>query len=136
MHTWLIIITYYVSAKDISENRCTTNSTYTIGQKKKRNIPIYFKLNYRTEMKLVPLIMDYCLLQFDGLNFFRNASAWGVSTYRLSFNFFNFNNFNFFNVNPQIFQRNRKVHLTKCLKTNFHNIFNISLRNIRRTNYS
>ena len=37
-------------------------------------------------------------------------------------------NFNFFNVNPQIFQRNRKVHLRNCLETNFHNIPNISFR--------
>ena len=32
--------------------------------------------------------------------------------------------------------RNRKVHLTNCLETNFHNFFNISLRVIRRRNYS
>ena len=30
--------------------------------KKKRNTPIYFNANYRREMKLVPIIMDYCLL--------------------------------------------------------------------------
>ena len=30
--------------------------------KKKRNTPIYFNTNYRAEMKLVPIIMDYCLL--------------------------------------------------------------------------
>ena len=33
-------------------------------KKKKRNTPIYFDTNYRTEMKLVQIIMDYCLLQF------------------------------------------------------------------------
>ena len=43
---------------------------------------------------------------------------------------------NFFNVNPPIFERNRKVHLTNCLKTNFHDISIISLRVIRRRNYS
>ena len=37
--------------------------------KKKQNTPIYFKIIYRTEMKLVPIIMDYCLLQFDALKF-------------------------------------------------------------------
>ena len=37
---------------------------------KKRNTPIYFNTNYRTEMKLVPIIMDYCLLQFDALKIF------------------------------------------------------------------
>ena len=36
----------------------------TVGQIK-RNTPIYFYTNYRTEMKLVPIIMDYYLLQFD-----------------------------------------------------------------------
>ena len=46
----------------------------TIGQKRKekkrkRNTPIYINANYRTEMKLVPIIMDYCLLQFDDLKF-------------------------------------------------------------------
>ena len=45
-------------------------------------------------------------------------------------------NFNFFNVSLQIFQWNRKVHLSNCLETNFHNISNISLRVIRRRNYS
>ena len=30
--------------------------------KKKRNTPIYFSANYRREMKLVPIIMNYCLL--------------------------------------------------------------------------
>ena len=39
-------------------------------KKKERNTPIYFNTNYRTEMKLVPVIMDYCLLQFDALKFF------------------------------------------------------------------
>ena len=28
------------------------------GKKKKRNTPIYSNINYRTEMKLVPIIMD------------------------------------------------------------------------------
>ena len=46
------------------------------------------------------------------------------------------NNFNFFKVNLQMFQRNRKVKLTYCLGTNFHNISNISLRVISRKNYS
>ena len=38
--------------------------------KEKWNTPIYFNTNYRTEMKRVPVIVDYCLLQFDALNFF------------------------------------------------------------------
>ena len=69
-------------------------------------------------MKLVPIIMDLCLLQFVALKFF-----FGLRLYRGSLP-----NFNFFNVNPQIFQWNRKVHLSNCLETNFHDITNISLR--------
>ena len=70
--------------------------------------------------------MDYCQLQFDALKFLLGVRLQGGSQ----------PNFNYFNVNPQIFQRNRKVHLTKCLETNFHNISNINLRVIRRRNYS
>ena len=45
----------------------------TVGKKKKkkeRNTPIYINTNNCTEMKLVPIIMDWCLFQFDALNFF------------------------------------------------------------------
>ena len=69
--------------------------------KNKRNTPIYFTTNERTEMKLVPISMDYCLLQFDALKFFLEVHLHGGSL----------PNFNFFNVNPNISQRNRKVHL-------------------------
>ena len=49
--------------------------------KKKKNIPIYFNTNYHTEMKLVPIIMDQCLFQFDALKFFcRLRLHGGVST--------------------------------------------------------
>ena len=61
--------------------------------KKKRNTPIYFNTNYHTEMKLVPIIMDYCLLYFDAVKFFLSVRLNGGSQ----------PNFNFFNVNPQIF---------------------------------
>ena len=41
-------------------------------KKKKKNTPVYFSTNYRREIKLVPIIMDYNLLQFDALkNFLR-----------------------------------------------------------------
>ena len=104
---------------------CTLNWNCTIG-KKKRSIPNYFNTIYRTEMKLVPLIMDYGLLQFNGLKFFLGVRLHGGFL----------PDFNFFNVNPHIFQRNLKAHLANCLETNFHNIFNISLRVFRRRNYS
>ena len=77
-------------------------------------------------MKLVPVIMDYYILQFDALKFFLGVSLHGESQ----------PSFNFFNENPHIFQRNRKVHLSNCLETNFHNIPNISLRVIRCRNYN
>ena len=54
------------------------DKTRTVG-KKKRNIPIYFNINYRTEMKLVPIIMDYCLLQFDASKFFLGFCQHGGS---------------------------------------------------------
>ena len=62
-----------------------------VGQKK-RNTPIYFNTNYRTEMKLIPIIMDYYLLQFDALKLLL-----GVRLYRGSQT-----NFNFFNVNTPL----------------------------------
>ena len=49
----------------------------TFGQKKWDTL-IYFKTNYRTKMK-IPIIMDYCLLQFDALNFFLGVRLYGVS---------------------------------------------------------
>ena len=77
-------------------------------------------------MKLVPVIMDYCQFQFYALKFFLRVRLYGGSP----------PNFNFFNVNPQIFQRNRKVHLSNCRERNLHDISKISLRAIRRRNYS
>ena len=94
---------------------------YAPSVKKKRTI--YFNLSYCTEIKMVPIIMDYCLFQFDSLKFFFYMG----SLYLTSI---------FFNVNPQIFQRNRKVHLSNCQETNFHNISNINLIFIRHRNYS
>ena len=63
----------------------------------KRNTPIYFNTNYCNGMKLVPIIIYYCVLQFDALKFFLEVRLHGGSV----------PNFIFFNVNPQIFQRNR-----------------------------
>ena len=77
-------------------------------------------------MKLVPMIMDYCLLQFDAVKFFFRVRLHGGSLPK----------FKFFNVNPQIFQQNRKAYLSNWLETNFHDIPNNSLRDIRRRNYS
>ena len=95
-------------------------------RKKIKKSPIYFNPNYRKEMKLVPIIMYYCLLQFDALKFFLGVRLHVVGGSQP--------NFNFFNVNHQIFQRNRKVQLSNCLETNFYNISNISLRTTcRRT---
>ena len=62
-------------------------------KKKKKTTPIYFNANHHTEVKLVPIIMDYCLFQFDALKFFLGVRLHGGSQ----------PNFNFFNVNPQFF---------------------------------
>ena len=77
--------------------------------KEKRNTPIYFNTNFHTETKLVPIIIDYCLLNFDALKFFLGVRLHGRSVLT----------FNLFNVNPRIFQRNRKVHLSNCRKQIF-----------------
>ena len=95
-------------------------------KKKKRNTPTNFSTNYRREMKLVPINMNDCLLQFDALKFVLGFRLLAVSV----------PNFNFFNVKPQMSQRNRKVHRSYWLETNFHNISKVSLRVIRRRNYN
>ena len=59
---------------------------------KKKDTPINSITNYRSEVKLIPINMDYCLLQFDDLKFFS-----GVRLHKGSPP-----NFNFFNINPQI----------------------------------
>ena len=61
---------------------------------KKNRCLIYFNTNYRAEMKLVPMIMDYCLFKFAALKCFTWVGL-NVGPQR---------NFNFFNVNPPIFQ--------------------------------
>ena len=55
-------------------------------KRKKRNTPIYFNTNCGTEMKLVSIIMDYCLLKFDTLKYFLGVRLHGGSV--LTFNFF------------------------------------------------
>ena len=71
-------------------------------------------------MKLVPIIMDYCLLQFDALKFSVGARLHGGG----------------WSETHQIWQQNRKVHGSTCLDTNFYNISDIVLRVIRRRNYN
>ena len=66
---------------------------YSRSNNNNKKTPIYFNTNYCTEMKLVLIIMDYCLLQFDALKFFLGVRLHGRPQ----------PNFNFFNVNPQIF---------------------------------
>ena len=98
----------------------------TVSQKKKKKHPYLFqyKLSYRngtgTNHHGLLLTSVWCFKIF-----LRGQFTWGSLP-----------NFNFFSVNPQIFQRSRKVHLSNCLKTNFYHIPNIDLRVIRRRNYS
>ena len=107
-----------LNKKKIKTSKCTVGHK-KIKNNKKRNTPI---TNNCTQMKLVPITMDYCPLQFDPLKFFRDPSTWGgVSLH----------NFNFFSVNSRAFQRNREVHLSNCLNANFHSISNISSRVVR-----
>ena len=86
----------------------------------------HVKEGQKKKSKLTPVIINFCLVEFDTLKFFFGVCLHGGSL----------PNFNFFNVNPPIFLRNCKVRLTNCLETNFHNISSISLRVIRRRNYS
>ena len=52
---------------------------YAYGQyvQKKKITGIYFNSNYRAEMKVVLIITDYCLLQFDSLKFFLRVCLHG-----------------------------------------------------------
>ena len=48
---------------------------------KKKKTLIYFNANCHTEMKLVPINMDYNLLQFDALKFVLGVRLkWGASS--------------------------------------------------------
>ena len=62
----------------------------SVGQEKNPSTSIYFYTNYRAEMKLLPIIIYYCLLQFDALKFFLG------SVYVAGLNL------TFFDVNPHI----------------------------------
>ena len=66
-----------------------TNSC-TVGQKK--NTAINSNKNYNREMKLVPINVDYSVLQFDALKFVLRIDLHGGSMYLT----------NFFSINPQI----------------------------------
>ena len=58
---------------------------------------MYFNTSYRNrEMKREPIILDYCLLQFDALNFFLESIFMGGGGVSLS-------NFNFFQNKPPNF---------------------------------
>ena len=78
-------------------------------KKERKKHPYLFrnKLSHRNEM--VPIIMDHCLFQFDTLKFFLGMLL------HVGF----LSDIIFFNVNLQIFQQNRKVHLSNYLETNF-----------------
>ena len=75
-------------------------------------------------MKLVPVNMDYSLLQFDALKFVLGIRLHGGSL----------PSSNFFYVKLQIWHRNHKVHRSNYLDTNYHNISDISLKVIGRRN--
>ena len=61
----------------------------SVSQKKeKKNTLIYFNTNYRTEMKPIPINIDYCLLQFDAIQFFLGVRLQGGGESQPNFNFF------------------------------------------------
>ena len=64
------------------------------GERKTQNTPFNSNPNNHREMKLVPINMDHCLLQFDPLKFFLGIFLHGGSL--PIFNFFNENS-KFFN---------------------------------------
>ena len=52
VHQFSIFVCLFVFAGSFKQIATYSSSN------KKRNIPIYFNINYHTEMKLVPVIMD------------------------------------------------------------------------------
>ena len=65
--------------------------------------PINSNTNYCIEMKLIPINMDYCLLQIDALKvFLGDVSKWEVPT--------QLPKLKFFKVNAPISQQKPKVH--------------------------
>ena len=94
----LAIFDYCSSVNNLTKRKKNIHIC-TVGQKKIKNknknpeIFINFNTNSRREIKLVPINMDYCLLQFDAIKYFLGVHLHGGSQ----------PNFNFFNVNPQIF---------------------------------
>ena len=60
----------------------------------KKSTLIYFNTNYRTEMKLVPIIMVYYLLQFDASKIFLGVRKHGGGVSTLLY-FFQFKHANF-----------------------------------------
>ena len=91
----------------------------TVGQKKKKHPYLFqYKFSYRNKTNT----NHHVLL---------STSIWRFKFFLGGLNL----TLIFCNVSPQIFQRNRKVHLTNCLEKNFHNISSIRLRVIRRRNY-
>ena len=61
--------------------------------RKKRHAPINLNTYYRREMKLLPIDVDYCLLQFIALKFFLGVRLFEGGSIP---------NFNFFYVNPKL----------------------------------
>ena len=65
----------------------------SVGKKKGGgSTPINFNINYRREMKLISIDVNYCLLEFDALKFFLGGRLHGGLNLTLIF----------LNVNPQI----------------------------------
>ena len=60
---------YIISVRIIDMCILYVHSISTVGEKIRTTL-YYFNINYRSEIKLEPIIVHYCLLQFDALKFF------------------------------------------------------------------
>ena len=116
----MICITHYYLYYKLSVMRSRSKKTKT-------TLLFQYKLSYRIETGTnhhgLLSTLVWCFKFF-----LTGASTWGGLYLTLIFFFFI--------VNPQIFQRTHKVHLSNCLERNFHIISNISLSVIRHKNYS
>ena len=63
--------------KEIVRLMHTRSKKQNRNQNQKHNTSIYFITNYRREIKLAPVIMDYCPLQFDTSNLFLGVRLHG-----------------------------------------------------------
>ena len=109
---WLQLLYFFLHALYI--HGC--DSMHSRSKKIESNTPINCNADYRREMKLISINMDYCLLQVDELKFSLGVRLHGGGSLP---------NFHFFNVDTQISKWNHKVHHSNCIQifTTFLTLF-------------